>query len=100
MRKEYGCDMRGLLSFQILWLLSRRRMCGEELAQEIKKRRGEKPKAGTLYPALRELKGNGLVDGEKKGRSIIYTLTPAGERAVKKSVGYFCRAFKDIFEGG
>ena len=39
------CDMRGLLSFQILFLLSKKPMHGEEMAQEIKKRRGEKPKA-------------------------------------------------------
>ncbi len=98
MRKDYGCDMRGLLSFQILWLLSKKRMCGEELAREIERRRGDKPKAGTLYPALRELKENGMIMGSKNGISITYSLTPAGKKAVRKSVGYFCRAFKDIFE--
>ena len=50
-----GCDMRGMLSFQILWLLSKRSMHGEELAREIGARRGEKPKPGSLYPALKEL---------------------------------------------
>ncbi len=44
------------------------------------------------------VKENGMIMGIKNGRSITYSLTPAGERAVKKSVGYFCRAFKDIFE--
>ena len=38
-------------------------MHGEELAEEIEKRRGAKPKAGTIYPALKELKNSGLIEG-------------------------------------
>ena len=49
------CDMRGMLSFMILWLLSKRPMYGQELATEIGKRRGTKPNPGTIYPALKEL---------------------------------------------
>lgn len=90
--------MRGLLSFQILWLLSKKRMHGEEIAKEIGKRRGEKPKPGTLYPALKELSALGLIRGEKKGKLISYTLTEKGRRSVSNATGYFCRAFGDIFE--
>jgi PadR family transcriptional regulator, regulatory protein PadR len=90
--------MRGLLSFQILWLLSRKRMHGEEIAQQIEKRRGEKPKPGTLYPALRELKEHGLIKGEKKGKEISYSLTEKGKESVSNATRYFCRAFGDIFE--
>ena len=53
--KIVGCDMRGMLSFMILWLLSDRSMYGQELAEEIGKRKGEKPNPGTIYPALKEL---------------------------------------------
>jgi DNA-binding PadR family transcriptional regulator len=69
MDRKYGCDMRGMLSFHILWLLSREALCGEDLAMELAKRRGEKPKAGTIYPALKALKGKGLIRGEKKGNN-------------------------------
>ncbi len=94
---EYcGCDMRGMLSFQILWLLSKRSMHGEQIAREIEKRRGEKPKAGTLYPALKELNIKRLVIGRKKGKVVIYSITPLGRRAVKQSVTYFVRSFGDI----
>jgi PadR family transcriptional regulator, regulatory protein PadR len=96
--KEYGCDMRGLLSFQILWLLSRKKMHGEEIAEEIEKRRGEKPKPGTIYPALHELRENGLIRGNKNGRVIVYVLTDRGRRSVTVSVTYFCRSFGEIFE--
>ena len=98
MKRGYGCDMRGLLSFQILWLLSKRRMHGEEIAKEIEKRRGEKPKPGTLYPALRELKDDGLIKGCKNGKEIRYALTGEGKRSVSNATKYFCKAFGDIFE--
>lgn len=94
---EYcGCDMRGMLSFQILWLLSKKQMHGEQIAKEIKKRRGEKPKAGTLYPALKELSVKKLIVGKKEGKIVVYALTPLGRKAVKQSVTYFVRSFGDI----
>lgn len=90
------CDMRGMLSFQILWLLSKRSMYGEEIAKEIEKRRGGKPKAGTLYPALKDLKNNKLIDGERKGKIIRYEITRTGKQEVERAVEYFCRSFGDI----
>ena len=37
----YCCDMRGMLGFLILFLLSKKSMHGQELADEIAKRKGE-----------------------------------------------------------
>ncbi|MDE1825650.1 MAG: PadR family transcriptional regulator [Candidatus Micrarchaeota archaeon] len=92
--------MRGMLSFQILWLLSKKPMHGEEIAREMEKRRGEKPKAGTIYPALKELKEKKLIKGAKKGKTIVYSLTPAGRQGTKRAMAYFCRCFGEIFEQG
>ena len=99
MDRKYGCDMRGMLSFHILWMLSQKPMHGEQIAEEIGKRRGEKPKSGTIYPALKDLKSKGLIKGKKEGKIIIYTLTPDGKKTMKFATEYFCRAFGDIFEG-
>src|SRR3989338_2405221 len=96
--KKHKCDMRGMLSFQVLWLLSTLSMHGDELAEEIGKRRGEKPSAGTIYPALKDLKKNGLIKGEKKGKTIVYSLTAEGKATVKYARDYFCRSFEDIFD--
>ncbi len=96
MHGDYGCDMRGMLSFQILWLLSKKNMHGEEIAEELEKRRGEKPKPGTLYPALKDLHERGLISGEKHGKTIVYSLTADGKRTVKKAKEYFVRSFGDI----
>jgi DNA-binding PadR family transcriptional regulator len=93
-----GCDMRGMLSFQILWLLSKGKMHGEMIAEEIEKRRGEKPKPGTLYPALKELSNKGLINGSRHGKIIVYSITSDGRAAVKVATNYFCRSFGDIFE--
>ncbi len=94
--EDYGCDMRGMLSFQILWPLSKRVMNGEELAEEIEKRRGEKPKAGTIYPALKSLSEKNLVKGSRKGKAVYYALTPAGSRVLGHAVDHFCSSFGEI----
>ncbi|MDE1871001.1 MAG: PadR family transcriptional regulator [Candidatus Micrarchaeota archaeon] len=96
---DYGCDMRGLLSFQILFLLSKRPMHGEEIAQEIKRRRGEKPKAGTIYPALKELSSKGLIHGRKEGKTVVYSITADGRESLRRAMRYFLRSFGDMLIG-
>lgn len=92
------CDMRGMLSFIILWLLSKREMYGQEIAKEIEKRRGEKPNPGTIYPALKDLKRRGLIRSKRKGRMVFYSLTEKGQTGIEKACTYFCKAFGEIFE--
>jgi len=91
------CDMRGMLSFMILWLLSSRPMYGQELATEIEKRRGDKPNPGTIYPALKELSSRGLIKAHQEGRSTVYELTGQGKRSLQQSLRYFDKAFGEIF---
>ncbi len=51
-----SCDMKGFLSYLILWNLSKKSMNGAKIAKELEKRKGTKPSPGTIYPALKELK--------------------------------------------
>ena len=81
----------------ILWLLSKKSMYGEEMAKELGKRKGGKPTPGTIYPALKQLKNNGMITSHKEGRMIIYSLTEAGQKASQEAVDYFCSAFGPIF---
>lgn len=92
------CDMRGMLSFMILWLLSNRSMNGQVLAGEIGKRRGDKPNPGTIYPALKELANRGLIKGHPEGRTIVYELTATGRSSLAKSLVYFERVFGEILK--
>jgi PadR family transcriptional regulator, regulatory protein PadR len=91
------CDMRGMLSFMVLWLLSNRPMYGQELATEIGKRKGEKPNPGTIYPALKDLTNRGLIKGQLRGRNTVYELTPTGKACLASALEYFDRAFGEIF---
>ena len=92
-----GCDMRGMLSFLILLLLSKKPMHGQEIAEEIGKRKGSKPSPGTIYPALKSLKENKLVEEKQEGKKIIYTITKEGEKTFKAARNVFCRTFTDVF---
>ena len=94
--EDIMCDMRGMLSFMILWLLSKRTMYGQELAEEIGKRKGDKPNPGTIYPALKDLNKRGLVKIHLEGRNKVYELTKLGRVSLSKSVDYFQKAFGEI----
>jgi DNA-binding PadR family transcriptional regulator len=90
------CDMRGLLGFLILFLLSKKPMHGQEIASELAKRRGEKPSPGTIYPALKSLKDLGFLSEEKEGKTIIYGLSPKGEKALEIAKKRFTKTFLGI----
>ncbi len=92
------CDMRGLLTFQILWELDKEEMNGQQIADKIAKRRGAKPTPGTIYPALKELKKENLIKGRKEGRQIVYHLTEKGKKGLADASRYFLQAFGDIAE--
>jgi DNA-binding PadR family transcriptional regulator len=89
--------MRGLLGFLILFLLSKKPMHGQDLADEIAKRRGERPSPGTIYPALKSLREMGFIVEEKDGKTIVYTLTGRGKNALKLARQRFVRTFLDVF---
>jgi len=71
-------------------------MYGQELAEEISKRRGERPNPGTIYPALKDLQKRGLIHVRSEGRKTIYQLTSQGQSGVIVASEYFCRVFGEI----
>ncbi|MDO8627770.1 MAG: PadR family transcriptional regulator [Candidatus Diapherotrites archaeon] len=93
---EGYCDMRGFLSFMILFLLSKNNMSGKKLADEFEKRKGSRPSPGTIYPALKCLKEAGLIKESKKGKTINYSLTDHGKKEFKKAKLQFCKIFMDV----
>ena len=99
MKEDYCCDMRGMLSFLILFMLSKKNMNGKEISDEIEKRKGSKPSPGTIYPALKCLKEAGLIKESKSGKGINYALAKEGKNALKTAKIQFCRTFTDVFQG-
>ena len=91
------CDMRGMLSFLILFILSKKPMHGQEIADEIGKRKGMRPSPGTIYPALKALKAHGLIRERRDGKNIVYSLTPEGEAGFRAAKQHFVRVFRDVF---
>ena len=91
------CDMRGMLGFLILFLLSKKPMHGQELAEDIAKRKGDKPSPGTIYPALKSLREAGFISEEKEGKIIVYTLTDRGKQALRIAKRKFTRTFLGIY---
>jgi len=90
------CDMRGMLSFLILHLLSKKRMYGLEIAKEIAKRKADRPNPGTLYPTLKDLERKGLVESNKEGNVRMYKLTAAGKQGLQEAREFFIQAYGDI----
>ena len=95
---EYCCDMRGMLGFLILFLLSKKPMNGQEIADEIANRKGERPSPGTVYPALKNLRLMGYIGiEEREGKAISYSLTERGKNALKVAKRRFTRTFLGVF---
>jgi DNA-binding PadR family transcriptional regulator len=87
-----------MLGFLILFLLSKRTMNGQEIADEIANRKGERPSPGTIYPALKSLRLMGFIEvEEKEGKAISYKLTVRGTNALKVSKRRFTRTFLGVF---
>ncbi len=89
--------MRGYLSFAIMWILRKREMYGQEVAEELERMRGTKPNSGTLYPALKELERQGMIVTRKEGRKKMYKLTEAGHAGALEACEYFCTVYGDMF---
>jgi len=87
-----------MLSFLILFMLSKKSMHGKELADELEKRKGDRPSPGTIYPALKTLKEEGLILEEKTGKIITYQLTSQGKKVLSIAKERFCKAFMDVIE--
>jgi DNA-binding PadR family transcriptional regulator len=89
-----------MLGFLILFLLSKKPMHGQEIADEIAKRKGEKkPSPGTIYPALKNLREMGFISSndQKEGKTITYALTERGKDALRISKRRFIRTFLGVF---
>lgn len=89
------CEMKGFLTYLILWILGKDRMNGAEIGRELEKRRGTIPSPGTIYPALKDLKNKELI---KVDENKYYSLTPDGEKELKIACKYFCNIFYDVEE--
>ena len=85
MKRPKYVDLKGLLSFQILHELERKKLHGDKLAEIIGKRKGSKLTPGTIYPALKKLRKLKLIQHKKKGRIKTYSITQKGKKEYNTS---------------
>lgn len=91
------CDMRGFLTFRVLKLISKKNMSGEEIREEIKKRKGSKPSPGTIYPVLKVLNKSGFIEEiNGSGKTKKYKLTKKGKKELEIATSKFCEIFYDM----
>jgi DNA-binding PadR family transcriptional regulator len=90
------CDMRGYLSFLILWSVKQRPRTGAEIALELEKRKGCRPNPGTLYPALKYLVQHHALLVRMEQNRKLYSLTPEGRRELLAAREAFVKAFYDV----
>jgi len=89
--------MKGFLSFLVLKLIGKKEMCGDELREELKKRKGTRPSPGTIYPVLKELKKNGFIEEMPcHGKEKNYKLTKKGRKELQTATKKFCTIFYDM----
>jgi len=73
-------------------------MNGQEIADEIANRKGERPSPGTVYPASKNLRLMGFIEiEEREGKAISYSLTERGKNALKVAKRRFIKTFLGVF---
>mgnify|MGYP001582190625 CR=1 FL=1 len=93
------CDMKGFLSFTVLRLIRDGHGTGEEIRQELKKRKGSKPSPGTIYPVLKMLHKNCWIEEKKaKGKERRYKTTQKGKKEIENATKKFIALFFDMEE--
>ena len=88
-------SLKGFLSFFILHELALAKRSGDDLAKRIGKRKGRDLTPGTIYPALKQLRKQGLIKFTRDGRRKEYYLTVEGRKELK---GLYI-ALRECFSG-
>lgn len=86
-------ELKGFLSFLILHELDKKSLCGEDLAKKIGRRKASQLTPGTIYPALKELRGKKLIVFDQFGRKKMYSLTSLGKKELAKQYLLFSQYF-------
>ena len=88
------CETRGFLALIMMWLVSKKKMTGAEIALELEKRKGSRPSPGTIYPVLKYLNENNLIKEIKgKGKLKRYEITKKGREEIKIATRKFVSIF-------
>ncbi|MBU5537181.1 MAG: PadR family transcriptional regulator [Candidatus Aenigmatarchaeota archaeon] len=91
-------NIRGMLTFWIIFLLHKKPMNGYEIVKAIESSTVYwKPTAGAVYPALHRLKKMGFIKIEKTGKreQKVYSLTESGKLVIKQMKEHIAKRSRD-----
>lgn len=94
-KNDMSTQLRGPLSFLILWIIYKKSSRGCDITQELKKRRGNRPSPGTVYPILKDLVEKKSLHVDK---NLFYTITQKGEKDIIKGCKHLSEVFYDFDE--
>jgi len=80
----------------ILSILSRKRMHGYAINEEIVKRFGWKPGLITPYVVMYKLEEDKLIKSRSHGRRVLYEITPVGKNELKAAKVYITDISKKL----
>jgi DNA-binding PadR family transcriptional regulator len=89
-------ELRGFLSFFILHELDDKPSSGDELAGIVGGRKNTTLTPGTIYPALKRLRRQKLIQYRRKGRKKVYYLTDHGKKELKALYAVFSEFFSGL----
>jgi len=89
-------EFKGFLTLNILHLIKKNKVCGDDIAEIIGSKKGNKLTPGTIYPALKYLRQNKLIVYKQNGRKKIYSLTKRGDKEYKITKRIFKKMFKEM----
>ena len=82
-------NTRDCLWTYVLRILQDEPMHAYAIRSEIEKRFGFRPGNVTSYKVTYLLSRKGFVKKERKGRRVVYEITPEGRKALKEAVGFY-----------
>ncbi len=84
MAEKPSQEIRGLLKLLILNELDNNEATGYELIKRISTKITKKPSPGSVYPILKELASNGILECREEGSRKVYRLSEKGKELLEK----------------
>lgn len=102
MKKELQRILSGFIRLHILHHAGEHPVYGHWMMEELREH-GYRISPGTLYPMLRGLERDGLLRAEgdpEVPRKRVYSITPAGEEALREARERLQELFREVGDGG
>jgi PadR family transcriptional regulator, regulatory protein PadR len=83
------------LQMGILVMLAKKDMCGYSLRKELSKmeKSHHLPSCGSVYPALKDLKENGLIESKTQNKKIMYKINERGKKVIRERIRLYYKDF-------